>query len=725
MIYIEEATEEMKSKLNDIKNRILFIPPKVAELEENEGKSADYQSMTNDDVGKGAYGKVYKVRHKISRMIYAIKVINKKKVVEDQIVDQVRLEVNIMYKLDHPHIIKLCSHFEDEKNFYLVLEYAPGGQIYSKCKFPEWQAAEYMREICSAVEYLHNHDPPIIHRDIKPENILLDAEGKTKLADFGWSNFNKGQRKTFCGTPEYLAPEMISQEGHNQGVDLWCLGILLFELLTGHPPFKGENQFQLFFNIQGVDKLSIYYPIGFSNVAKNLVSKLLKSNPAQRISMQEMKSHPWFKCNMPKVAQQITSNLGDKGSEIQEEEKSTDYESDETKLQTSNNILRDKIMKKMTAIGKPNENILKVIEHKDKIIEDKLSSIKHKDIQIDNLKQELKNSSKKLERISKRNRTHELKMESYEKQEIRRLEEEVQKLSLLNKDRDKLFDTIDSLNNTIFDYESKLKLSENHVERANTSKEMIESKYGELLGKFNAKEETMIELNKYIKNIKYEKAQMEVEFENKIDLLQYQLISREPSEDSASKLGQVMDLSNSLLEGIMDKLQKEQINLSKNNEEVRKELFDLYEKQNTMRIDYESQIFELNINHTNKLDECRNESQIAKKNELRRKDEIIKELKLFNLQIEKKQMANLCDIEHLATLEKLNKQNASVISDSELAARLKSQELTFLKGKNRELLIRVDEMEYQLAVEKNKNLQMDIEAPVTQPPNYIINLGHI
>ena len=104
-------------------------------------------------------------------------------------------------------------------------------------------AAQYLREVIAAVKYLHSMDPPIIHRDIKPENILLDAEGAVKVADFGWSNFFNENltRMTYCGTPEYLAPEMITQSGHDKSLDIWNLGVLLFELLTGNPPFVGKD----------------------------------------------------------------------------------------------------------------------------------------------------------------------------------------------------------------------------------------------------------------------------------------------------------------------------------------------------------------------------------------------------------------------------------------------------------------------------------------------------
>lgn len=181
------------------------------------------------------------MRHKQSSNVYAVKVINKSKILENDLAAQVKLELRIMYQLNHEYVIKLYNHFEDNDNFYLILQLAEGGQLYSKLKkegyFSERIAAQYMRELMYAVEYLHSLDPPVIHRDIKPENILIDKEGRVKLADFGWSNFFEEERVTYCGTPEYLAPEMINKAGHDHTIDLWNLGILLYELLIGSPPF--------------------------------------------------------------------------------------------------------------------------------------------------------------------------------------------------------------------------------------------------------------------------------------------------------------------------------------------------------------------------------------------------------------------------------------------------------------------------------------------------------
>ena len=210
-----EIPEEFKDKVNHIKSRILFLSPSVMRGEERECRKDDFESISNSNIGVGVFGKVYKVRHKVSKNVFAIKVINKKKIIEHDLVEQIKLEVKIMYKLNHDHILKLYNHYEDDDNFYLILQYCAKGQIYSLLKkegrFNEKTAAQYLRECISAVNYLHSLDPPIIHRDIKPENILLDSGGIVKLADFGWSNYfdDDSRRLTYCGTPEYLAPEMI------------------------------------------------------------------------------------------------------------------------------------------------------------------------------------------------------------------------------------------------------------------------------------------------------------------------------------------------------------------------------------------------------------------------------------------------------------------------------------------------------------------------------------
>jgi serine/threonine protein kinase len=285
--------------LNNIKNRLLILSPTVSECLEREANKDDFEALDDKALGKGGFGHVWKVRYKSTGKIYAVKVMNKDYIRKENMVDQINREIEIMYRTDHPHIIKLYNHYEDDENFYLIMHCAGKGQLYSQLKrmkrLDERTVAQYMREVFSAVKYLHSLKPPIIHRDIKPENVLLDSDGRAKLADFGWSNFydeNK-KRETYCGTPEYLAPEMVTKSGHNEAIDIWSLGILMFELLAGRPPFvyKGDPS-ALYADIRA---LKIKWTDDFPMMAKNLISKVLKVKPSERLTITEIMDHPWFK----------------------------------------------------------------------------------------------------------------------------------------------------------------------------------------------------------------------------------------------------------------------------------------------------------------------------------------------------------------------------------------------------------------------------------------------
>ena len=266
---------------------------------EREACKTDFESLEDKSIGKGGFGSVWKVRHKVTRQIFAIKVINKDSIVKQNMVEQTNREIEIMYKLDHPHIIKLYSHFEDDEDFCLIMQIASKGQLYSVIKrlkrLDQRTAAQYMREVISAIKYLHTRNPPIIHRDIKPENILLDQDGRCKLADFGWSNFDDGtkNRETYCGTPEYLAPEMVTKSGHDESVDIWALGVLLFEMLTGRTPFNfNGDRIQLYNNIKS---LRIVWTDDFPQLAKDLVGRILRLNPKDRLNLDQMINHQWFR----------------------------------------------------------------------------------------------------------------------------------------------------------------------------------------------------------------------------------------------------------------------------------------------------------------------------------------------------------------------------------------------------------------------------------------------
>lgn len=253
--------------------------------------------MQNTSIGEGTFGSVWKVRDKKTNKIFAIKVINKNKIIRDNMIDQIKKEISIMYKLNHPNIIKLFSHFEDDKDICLIMEYASNGDLSSIIKRPKRLepiiVKKYMEQIISSVKYLHSFVPPIIHGDIKLENILLDEHCNCKLTDFGWSNFDYGDKnkEIHGGTPQYLSPEIINKTGYDKKVDIWAIGVLFYEMLTGENPFNSIDNNKIYTNIQ---TLQIKWIKLLSPLAEDLLKKILCINPNDRLSLDEILSHPWF-----------------------------------------------------------------------------------------------------------------------------------------------------------------------------------------------------------------------------------------------------------------------------------------------------------------------------------------------------------------------------------------------------------------------------------------------
>ena len=364
--------QSKKPILNKVKKRLLILSPAVAAGLEREACKTDFESLEDKSIGKGGFGSVWKVRHKITKQIFAIKVINKESIVKQKMVEQTNREIEIMYKLDHPHIIKLYSHFEDDEDFCLIMQIASKGQLYSIIKrlkrLDQRTAAQYMREVISAIKYLHTRNPPIIHRDIKPENILLDQEGRCKLADFGWSNFDVGDkfRDTYCGTPEYLAPEMITKSGHNESVDIWALGVLLFEMLTGRTPFNFTgDRIQLFNNIK---TLRIVWTDDFPQLAKDLVGKILRLNPKDRLTLDEIINHQWFR-DVPIIKPVLTPIIYNERQKLESHliQSIPEFEKERN------------IMNKSAMVNKPQNKVTRIISHNENPIKEA------------NIQQEIKN----------------------------------------------------------------------------------------------------------------------------------------------------------------------------------------------------------------------------------------------------------------------------------------------------------------------------------------------
>eukprot|EP00708_Paratrimastix_pyriformis_P002252 GAFH01000994.1.p1 GENE.GAFH01000994.1~~GAFH01000994.1.p1 ORF type:complete len:518 (-),score=151.53 GAFH01000994.1:570-2123(-) len=272
-------------------------------------------SVTRDDfhflkvIGKGSFGKVLLVRKKTrgsnahAGPIYAMKILKKRKLIQGQQVQHTNTERRVLEKIDHPFIVGLKYSFQTESTLYLVLDYVNGGELFFHLKneqrFSESRCVLYGAEIVLALEHLHKCN--VIYRDLKPENVLLDSEGHIRLTDFGLSkegvtSLNAAQ--TFCGTPEYLAPEVLLQQGHGKAVDWWALGTLLYEMLTGTPPFYVEDNTQEMY--QRILSGSLAFPPYLSAEARSLLQGLLQRDVHLRLGSgpsdaEEIKRHPFFR----------------------------------------------------------------------------------------------------------------------------------------------------------------------------------------------------------------------------------------------------------------------------------------------------------------------------------------------------------------------------------------------------------------------------------------------
>ena len=296
-----------KAYLNDVKNRFLPLPRSAAEGLEHEPVKEDFDFIK--ELGIGSFGKVHLVSHKKTKAQYAIKYIDKTDPQNIEEKANFNREVEIMYKLNHPNIVKLYGHFEDAQYCYFIMQYIPKRSVFDIITKPRQAPnlkliASVMKDLLSAVYYLHNMKPTIIHRDIKPENILLDENTKAYLTDFGWSNYKLGDRRrnTVCGTPLYLPPEMIGEIGHDETADIWCIGVLLFELITGRTPFAGNDFETVRYNIS---RLNISWPPTMDPDAKDLTSKILKLNGKERLPIEQILSHKFFAKFFPNAVNEL------------------------------------------------------------------------------------------------------------------------------------------------------------------------------------------------------------------------------------------------------------------------------------------------------------------------------------------------------------------------------------------------------------------------------------
>ncbi|CAD8052575.1 unnamed protein product [Paramecium primaurelia] len=251
-------------------------------------------------LGQGAFGKVWKVTHKTTGLVRAIKQIKKSSLIKEE---EQRLfsEMNILRNLDHPHIVKLFELYQDENNYYLVTEYLSGGELFDRIKkmssFSESIAADYIRQILLAT--LHCHEQNIVHRDLKPENIIFiseDPQSQLKVIDFGTSRKFDNQKvmSKRLGTPYYIAPEVLGHS-YTEKCDIWSCGVILYILLCGYPPFVGKTENQILDRVK-LGKFT-FDPEDWETVskeAKEFITKLLRMDPNKRLSAKQALDDPWL-----------------------------------------------------------------------------------------------------------------------------------------------------------------------------------------------------------------------------------------------------------------------------------------------------------------------------------------------------------------------------------------------------------------------------------------------
>ena len=312
----ESAKNSMEAKqLNRSQNNIK--PPKSLKVNQHneeailisknptiEKKISLNDFLVERVIGRGAFGKVLLVKKETSQKFdskyYAMKVIRKKDIYKNQLAENIILEKYILSKQKHPFIVDLKYAFQTSRKIYLIMEYISGGELFKLLrkvkKFNEETAKFYFAEVLLAIEFLHKK-MNVIYRDLKPENVLLTERGHVKITDFGLSKKNDGKAYTIVGTVEYLAPEVLTKAGHTSAVDYWGLGILLYEMLAGYPPFTAPHR-----NFDEIEKLIIenkpFFPEYFSKEALDLIKKLTDSDPEKRLgtkTINDIKNHNFFR----------------------------------------------------------------------------------------------------------------------------------------------------------------------------------------------------------------------------------------------------------------------------------------------------------------------------------------------------------------------------------------------------------------------------------------------
>ena len=292
---------------NNVEKNEMMVP---SYTEESDSDSHQNIKMTFSDyeplklLGRGSFGEVLLVRLKANKKLYAMKILNKNLLKLKGQQAHTMTERNLMVKINSPFIVNIKSAFQDDTKLYIVSEFMQGGDMFYHMHdgqiiiFNNEKTKFYIMELVLSLEALHNNK--MVYRDLKPENILLDSKGHVKLADFGLSKIldeENDKAFTICGTPQYLAPEILLRKGYDKAVDWWSLGCVMYEMLAGKLPYAVKRGAKMSIKIYDQE---VQYPSNMNKDAKDFIQKLLIKNPSERLGsgpngIEDIKNHPFFK----------------------------------------------------------------------------------------------------------------------------------------------------------------------------------------------------------------------------------------------------------------------------------------------------------------------------------------------------------------------------------------------------------------------------------------------
>ncbi|ODV60668.1 cAMP-dependent protein kinase [Ascoidea rubescens DSM 1968] len=278
------------------KHHGISLLPQKSTISKGKYNLTDFQIMRT--LGTGSFGRVHLVRSIHNGRYYAIKVLKKEKIIKMKQVEHTNDERRMLKLVEHPFLIRMWGTFQDSKNLFMVMDFIEGGELFSLLRrsqrFPNPVAKFYAAEVILALEYLHSFN--IIYRDLKPENILLDRNGHIKITDFGFAKEVISYTWTLCGTPDYIAPEIISAKPYGKSVDWWSLGILIFEMLSGYTPFYSKTPIKTY---EKILNCKINFPSYFHINSIDLIKRLVTKDLTRRLGnlsngVYDIKNHEWF-----------------------------------------------------------------------------------------------------------------------------------------------------------------------------------------------------------------------------------------------------------------------------------------------------------------------------------------------------------------------------------------------------------------------------------------------